>query len=175
MMFQTFSVHAGYKNTKLLFSTDFKDKKELASWSKFVETKWRRGQGRKGTGALHFKTNSPAQTNWVYINLPTEKFQGLIRLEVIIRGKNLIKGSKSHFGPKVMLSYKAEGKSFYPSAKTHYGTYKWEKVELISHIPSDYSELKLLLGIQKGKGEIWIDSVRIYRCIESNNSAQSKK
>ncbi len=174
-MFQGMSAQAGYKDTDLLFSTDFKTKNDLSGWSKGVESTWRSGQGRNGTGALYFKTNSPKQTRWVNISLPAEKIKGLIHLEAVIRGKNLVRGgNKSWFGPKVMLRFMTGKKTLYPEPLRHLGTYGWKKVELVYFLPKNTRDLKLFVGIQEATGELWLDSVKIYRCIEDNNTVKKK-
>lgn len=174
------SLSAGYKNVEELYYNNFDTKHSLSEWSLGVSPQdgtkgkpavlnhWRK-EKRKNSGFVHF-SSSLGNSDLISISLSPEKIKGLIQLEARIRGKNLVQGNKAYFGPKVMLYHKFGSKTRYLEPQRTLGSYDWKQVAMVLEIPRDTTEIVLTLGIQGGAGEFDVDSIRISRCIESDES-----
>jgi len=166
------SLQAGFKNVELLYGSNFNQIGGLTGWTGGAEKHWRPHAGPNGNGALLFRTMNATQTDWVTLRLAPKKFSGLIQLEATVKGRNIEPGEQSYCGPKVMLHYVAGNKQEYPEPDHTLGTYGWKKISMIRNMPGDLSSLDLIVGLQGAKGEFWVGNVKIWRCVETADSAE---
>ncbi|MBN2642702.1 MAG: cellulase family glycosylhydrolase [Victivallales bacterium] len=167
-----FSLNAEYKNEKLLYANDFNSIESLSDWGKHPQKYYRPHAGNDNSGALYFridkKQKQPAD-QLISISLNNKNIYGLIQIEAVLRGKDIVRGAETYYGPKVMLVYRKNGKTYYPDIPYRFGTYDWVKIRRVVKIPKNSENMILVLGMQGISGELWIDNVTIYNCVEDQS------
>ena len=125
----TTALQGGYRNTELLWQSDFSSAAAMKQWADGSAATWMPKGGPGGKPAVSFQLGTQG-TPWISISLDPAKVRGLIQLEATVRGRNLAQGSKPYFGSKVMLSYTAGGRTLNPEPMRRYGTYDWTTVSM---------------------------------------------
>lgn len=162
-----------YRNTELLWQSDFSSAESLKGWSGGSSAVWLPKGGPDGKPAISFSLAKPG-TRWMTISLDPAKVRGLIQLEATVRGRDLTQGSKSYLGSKVMLSYTAGGRTRNPEPMRRFGTYDWTAVSMVQEIPDNVETISLSLGIQEASGTFEVADVKIYRCVEADDPGLGK-
>lgn len=164
----TTALQGGYRNTELLWQSDFSSAAAMKQWADGSAAAWMPKGGPGGKPAVSFRLGTQG-TPWISISLDPAKVSGLIQLEATVRGRNLAQGPKPYFGSKVMLSYTADGRTLNPEPMRQYGTYDWTMVSMVQNIPANVEKITLALGIQEASGTFEVADVKIYRCVETDD------
>ena len=167
------SASAAYRNTELLWQSDFSSAAALKQWTDGSAAVWLAKGGPDGSPAISFQLQKQG-TRWMSFSLDPAKVRGLIQLEATVRGRDLVRGPKSYLGSKVMLSYTADGRTQNPEPMRRYGTYDWTTVSMVQNIPDKVEKITLSLGIQEASGTFEIADVKIYRCVETADPGLGK-
>jgi len=166
-------LHGAYRNTELLWETDFSTAENLKAWTDSTVATWLPKGGPGGKPAISFRLAKQG-TRWISISLDPAKVRGLIQLEATVRGRDLTPGPKAYLGSKVMLAYTVDGKTRYPELQRRYGTYDWTTGSMVQNIPGNAEKVSLTLGIQEASGTFDVAAVKIYRCVETDDPNQEK-
>lgn len=166
-------LHAAYVNTELLYEASFSSADSLKAWKDSRAAEFLPGGGPAKTGAILFRLPEEG-TRWMSIGLDPAKVNGLVQLEAVVRGRNLIPGPKPYLGSKVMLAFEQNGRMRHPEPPRRFGTYDWMTMRLVTMIPADTPTLTLSLGIQQAAGEFEVESIRIFRCVETDDPGIGK-
>lgn len=126
---------------------------------------WDPAEGVAGDGAFH--AVSKGGDCKVSIPLPVEKLRGrMIQVEARVKGIDVTPGPQGFNGPKMMLAFRSEGRSLYPEVSKEYGTWDWKRRVLVEFIPTDATNLSVVLGLEACTGELWVDDVAVYAAEE---------
>lgn len=169
----TTALHGAYRNTELLWQSDFSSAAAMKQWTDGSAAAWIPKGGPDGKPAVSFQLGTQG-SRWMSIPLDPAKVRGLIKLEATVRGRDLVQGSKPYLGSKVMLSYTADGRTLNPEPMRQYGTYDWTTVSMVQNIPDNVEKITLALGIQEASGTFEIADVKIYRCVETDDPGLGK-
>ncbi|NMA46438.1 MAG: glycoside hydrolase family 5 protein [Lentisphaerae bacterium] len=166
------AVFAGYKKTDLLYDFSFDTPESLTGWSDDAVKYYRAGQGAEQSGVMYFKADSDKHALWISTSLDPAKLEGMIQLEAVVRGQGLQAAKQPYWGTKLMLTISRGGKQSHPEPPRSVGSYDWRTVYMVQNILPGTDKVSLSICIQHAIGEFWVDSVRIYRCVETDEVSQ---
>lgn len=166
------SVQAGYRKAELLYEENFNVPAEMIKgWNVPIGRVYDPGGGKEGKGALYFSSPEDRPGGiMIQKSLNPKVVNGRICLEATVRGRNLKPACRRYWGSKIMLSFRGiRGDIANPEPQRRFGTYDWYNAVVFTDVGNPES-IKLSLGMQKGTGEFWVQSVRIYRVEEGVDS-----
>ena len=110
------SCAAAYKKGELIWQTEFAADElpalNASSKQKLVEGRtWRAADGRNGDGAVYVHHATEAGDFKFGIPLKPEMVKGLVFIEADVKGVDLERGPQSFNGPKVMIPWRAGGRT----------------------------------------------------------------
>ena len=132
-------------------------------------------EGQNGDGAMRFR--SPAQEHTYTITVKPEiPIAGLVLIEADVKGMEIGPGYQPWNGPKVMFPYRKTsvadartGKMVYPQMPSELGSFDWKTWTLVYDFPAEKNMEEvpvIVLGLERGAGDMWVDSVRVYTARE---------
>ncbi len=149
----------------VLMQEDFSSPDSLQNWKNTSIASIAKGESSEGKDCL--KIIAPAGSAQKYSlisrNLPVEQYQGkAVMLEAWTKGENISETDKKYLGPKVMLYIKDDnGVEQWLDHQKQYGTYPWTKKTVFVRIPENLKELRLILGLEKAEGTLYITKLKI--------------
>lgn len=169
MLLACTAVQAGYKKAELLQEFVFETPDALKGWKDASPRHFAQGQGVDGGNALYFKCNSFRGADMIYKSLDKKVLDAeLIWLEATVRCKDVQPAKQPYLGTKVMLTIKRGTAERHPEPRHLTGTLDWTTLFTIQKLDKSVTDITLTLGIQCAPGEFWVDSVRIYRVVETD-------
>ena len=169
----TLSAWGAYRRGELLWRVDF-TAAEVEKYGIKPELDWERyghevvpKAGREGAAALHARVKD--DRHLAILNLvPDKALAGLVQVEADVKGVDVGEPLHEWNGPKVMFPYSETpgGKMNFPGLKSQLGTFDWQTWTMVHRIPQITHDFKFCLGLECCPGEVWIDSVRVYRVEE---------
>lgn len=116
--------------------------------------------GTLSTEGLFFQCNNSDAFSLGAINLDARRVAGK-RVQVKAEVKRSISVDKKFQGGKLMITYRANGRSEWPGAYMMPGNFDWQTVNLDCTVPVDATDVQLVMGIQNGTGEVTYRSLSI--------------
>jgi len=145
----------------VLLDQNFNSDNPREGWEGGGEVAAKDGIDKSGCLKFDLQPGSEEKSMLLTKNLDVEKFKGkTIKVEAMMKGLNLSQPAKSYLGPKLMIYYKDATKHWVDQPKAS-GTFDWKKFEFTVPVPSDVTELSLVVGLQDCTGVLWIDQIKI--------------
>ena len=122
------------------------------------------GEGINGSACVKFDlpAGQSAKGAMITLALDVNKFRGKkIKLEAMMKGKDITKAEKDYLGPKLMIYFKSPAGQVWEDQTKKSGTFDWEKFTASATIPADAEVLELVLGMQECQGTLWVDDIKI--------------
>ena len=114
-----------------------------------------------GKGAIKFHADD-FMTKTARIVLPLDKIRGkAIQLEADMRAVDLKKSTPEWLGPKLMLHWVSPHGVGHAEQPKIWGSHDWKHFSIYMRIPRNATGAFIILGLQKGKGTIYIRNVKI--------------
>jgi hypothetical protein len=121
-------------------------------------------EGINGSACVKFElpAGQSAKGAMITMTLDVSKFRGKkIKLEAMMKGKDITKAEKDYLGPKLMLYFKSSAGQAWEDQTKKSGTFDWEKFTATANIPANAEVLELVLGMQECQGTLWVDDITI--------------
>ena len=125
------------------------------------------GGGETGDGAIWFR--GPARVFFP----PDVEIKGRVQLEVRIMGLNVqrLPDAKSFCGPTICIPYtirdkEGKPKKIWTGTSQTFGSFAWTTWLKVTDVPAEAEDLYFQLGLEETTGELWIDSVSVWRVEE---------
>ena len=125
--------------------------------------------GESGDGAVWIRDPEEKYNNLYRIQLDPAMFSagGYYVLEAKYRGEDLKKGERHYFGPAITLCYKTrslKNRTRWKGAEIQLGTPNWTHYYYVEKFqPNDVTEIAIHINNHRGRGEFYVDWVRISR------------
>lgn len=139
---------------------DFENVSSLKDWSGGL----RLAEGYKDGHALvvenHADNANSSKT--VSAQLPVQAMRGhMVRVTAMVRGENIGRKPNPWNGVKCMLAIETPDGNQWPQAEIGIGTFEWRRAAFTAHIPTNATNVRLVLGLEQVDGKAWFDNVKI--------------
>lgn len=141
--------------------TDFEGPSPLKNWhgTALLST----GYNSSQSIYIEHITNISSRSHIISTTLPTEAMRGCtVYGTAWIKAANVSPKPNDWNGVKFMLAVEAPDAKSWPAATSEVGTYDWRQVRFAGRIPSNATNVSLILGLEEVTGQVWFDNVRIY-------------
>ena len=141
-----------------VLQADFEAPNALADWSGRATREPGYGQGHSAALASQ-AANTGAM---IRRTLPAEALRGVsLRASAMVRAENVSAKPNPWNGIKFMLVCQTPSGTTWPQAPLGAGSFDWRQAGFFTRIPSDTTNVELVLGLEQVTGKAWFDDVRI--------------
>lgn len=117
--------------------------------------------GLADKGAVKFHTETFTD-QLIRIPLPINLVRGrAIQLEADLRGVELEQPNPAWLGPKLMIHAVSPRSELHAEQPKVWGTYDWTHFQVYSKVPRNAQRAEIILGLQKGKGTLYMANVKV--------------
>ncbi len=118
--------------------------------------------GYSGKRALAVEARPETRGATVSHTLSLEGIRGsTLRCTAMVRARDVSAKPHPWNGVKYMLVVHGSTGASYPQAPLETGTYDWQRAAFTAKIPSDATNLSLVLGLEQVTGKVWFSDVKI--------------
>lgn len=139
------------------FETGFDNAESLTGWH---------GPGTLATGAkgqsVAIQAQAPVRGAVISRTLPVAGLRGCtLRGTATLRAEEVSARPNSWNGIKFMLIIEGPAGREYPQAPLETGSFDWRSATFTARIPSDATNLVLVLGLEQVTGRVWFDDLKL--------------
>ena len=166
VLLAAWSATAAFQTGRTLYENQFTEREMDPKQLSRSKVHLPRG-GENGDGALWIRDPKEKSNPLYRIVLDPAMFSsgGYYVLEAKYRGEDLKKGERHYFGPAITLCYKTrslENRTRWKGAEIQLGTPNWTHYFYVEKFqPDDVTEIAIHINNHEGRGEFYVDWVRI--------------
>ena len=121
-------------------------------------------------GALFCVSTNDVGTRNFTMPLDVSRIAGPVLVEARVKGVGIEHGESPACGPNLMIYYVnppgSRKRTAWRKLAGEFGTFDWKTWTLVDVIPSDVSDLSMVVTLQHCRGELWVDDISIWRAKE---------
>lgn len=166
VLLAAWSATAAFQTGRTLYENQFTEREMDSKQLSRSKVHLPRG-GENGDGALWIRDPKEKSNPLYRIVLDPAMFSsgGYYVLEAKYRGEDLKKGERHYFGPAITLCYKTrslKNRTRWKGAEIQLGTPNWTHYFYVEKFqPNDVTEIAIHINNHQGRGEFYVDWVRI--------------
>lgn len=166
VLLAAWSATAAFQTGRTLYENQFTEREMDSKQLSRSKVHLPRG-GENGDGALWIRDPKEKSNPLYRIILDPAMFSsgGYYVLEAKYRGEDLKKGERHYFGPAITLCYKTrslKNRTRWKGAEIQLGTPNWTHYFYVEKFqPNDVTEIAIHINNHQGRGEFYVDWVRI--------------
>ncbi len=166
VLLAAWSATAAFQTGRTLYENQFTEREMDSKQLSRSKVHLPRG-GENGDGALWIRDPKEKSNPLYRIVLDPAMFSsgGYYVLEAKYRGEDLKKGERHYFGPAITLCYKTrslKNQTRWKGAEIQLGTPNWTHYFYVEKFqPNDVTEIAIHINNHQGRGEFYVDWVRI--------------
>lgn len=166
VLLAAWSATAAFQTGRTLYENQFTEREMDSKQLSRSKVHLPRG-GENGDGALWIRDPKEKSNPLYRIVLDPAMFSsgGCYVLEAKYRGEDLKKGERHYFGPAITLCYKTrslKNRTRWKGAEIQLGTPNWTHYFYVEKFqPNDVTEIAIHINNHQGRGEFYVDWVRI--------------
>lgn len=144
----------------LVYSNDFETASARQGW----QGRWDEAQGCQSAHAALFEQplNRSNASHTARIALPLEAVRGtVLRVTAHVKAEGITSKPNPWNGIKLMLAIESPTGNQWPQAPLGAGTFDWQRAGVLARIPSQATQVWLVLGLEKVAGKVWFDDLRV--------------